>query len=70
VRDGIASGEFVQTDEDDFAIGYSALLDGFAIQIALDDPVVDARRAFDLAMRVAAQQLGYEWKPKRTRKRR
>jgi AcrR family transcriptional regulator len=63
VRDGITAKEFSEIDEDDFAIGYSALLDGFAIQIALGDPVVDARRAFELAMRVAAQQLGYEWKP-------
>jgi AcrR family transcriptional regulator len=65
VRDGITASEFKEVNEDDFAVGYSALLDGFAIQIALGDPVVDARRAFELAMRVAAQQLGYEWKPKR-----
>jgi AcrR family transcriptional regulator len=64
VRDGIAAKEFSEIDEDDFSIGYSALLDGFAIQIALGDPVVDARRAFELAMRVAAQQLGYQWKPR------
>ena len=71
VRDGTANGEFGQVDEDDFAVGFSALLDGFAIQIALDDPKVDAKRAFELAMRVASQQLGFEWKPKRApRKRR
>jgi AcrR family transcriptional regulator len=63
VRDGITAKEFSEIDEDEFAIGYSALLDGFAIQIALGDPVVDARRAFELSMRVAAQQLGYQWKP-------
>lgn len=60
VRDGIASGEFAPVDEDDFAVTYSALLDGFAIQIALDDPVVGALRAFDLAMKVAMKQLGFE----------
>ncbi len=73
VRDGVSSAEFSQTnglDEDDFALGYSALLDGFAIQIALGDPVVDARRAFELSMRVAAQQLGFAWKPRRSAKRR
>jgi AcrR family transcriptional regulator len=63
VRDGIARGEFTPQDEDDFAVAYSALLDGLAIQIALDDPVVDAQRAFGLAMRVASQQLGFEWTP-------
>jgi AcrR family transcriptional regulator len=63
VRDGVSAGEFTSVNEDDFAVGYSALLDGFAIQIALSDPAVDARRAFELSMRVAAQQLGYVWKP-------
>lgn len=71
VRDGTDNGEFHRVDEDDFAVGFSALLDGFAIQIALDDPKVDARRAFELAMRIASQQLGFGWKPKRpARKRR
>ncbi len=46
VRAGQASGEFESVSVDDFAVGFSALLDGFAIQIALDDPVVDARRCF------------------------
>jgi AcrR family transcriptional regulator len=69
VRDGQASGEFDGVDVEDFAIGFSALLDGFAIQIALDDPVVDARRAFDLSMRVAAQQLGFSWERSRKKAR-
>jgi len=30
-------------------------------RIALEDPLVDARRAFELSMRVAAQQLGFPW---------
>ncbi len=61
VRAGQASGEFEGVSVEDFAVGFSALLDGFAIQIALDDPVVDAQRAFELSMRVAAQQLGFPW---------
>jgi AcrR family transcriptional regulator len=66
VRDGVTAGEFSLegADVDDFAVGYTALLDGFAIQIALSDPVVTAQRAFDIAMRVAAQQLGFSWKKK------
>jgi AcrR family transcriptional regulator len=76
VREGQAAGEFTEVDVEDFAVGFSALLDGFAIQIALDDPVVDERRAFDLSMRVAAQQLGFSWDstsrraPKRPRRKR
>ncbi len=65
IRFGIEQGEFAVVDEDDFAAGFSALLDGFAIQIALDDPVVDARRAFDLAMRIAARELGFAWEAQR-----
>jgi AcrR family transcriptional regulator len=70
VRFGVEQGEFVAVDEDDFSIAFSALLDGFAIQIALGDPVVDARRAFDLAMRVAARELGFSWEQRRPRARR
>ncbi len=61
VREGQATGEFGGVDVEDFAVGFSALLDGFAIQIALNDPVVDGERAFDLGMRVAAQMLGFAW---------
>ena len=68
VRLGIAQGEFRDVDADDFAVGYSALLDGLAIQIALSDPVVSPERAFDLAMRVAAAELGFEWRPTRGRR--
>jgi hypothetical protein len=35
------------------------------VQIALADPVVDASRAFELAMRFAAAQLGFTWTPRR-----
>lgn len=63
VRDGQDAGEFSMIDADDFAETFSALLDGFAIQIALDDPVVGAERSFDLAMHYAAGQLGFMWAP-------
>jgi AcrR family transcriptional regulator len=58
---GQAAGEFHAVSAQDFTVCLSALLDGLAIQIALVDPVVDARRAFELSMRFAAQQLGFEW---------
>ena len=41
------------------------LLDGLAVQIALADPVVDASRALELAMKFAAAQLGFPWKARR-----
>jgi AcrR family transcriptional regulator len=60
---GQQAGEFTQIDADEFAITLSALLDGMAVQIALEDPDVPPTRAYDLAMRYAAGQLGFEWKP-------
>jgi AcrR family transcriptional regulator len=42
VRDGQASGEFGPADADDVALLLGALMDGFAIQLALDDPAVTA----------------------------
>lgn len=67
VRFGVERREFVGADVDDFSVGFSALLDGLAIQIALDDPVVDGRRAFELSMRVAARELGFVWDARRSR---
>jgi AcrR family transcriptional regulator len=61
VREGQAAGEFHQIDADSFAIYLSALLDGLAVQIALDDPVVDPQRAFELSMQFVAEQLGFQW---------
>jgi AcrR family transcriptional regulator len=61
VVEGQEAGEFGQVNPVDFAVLLSALLDGLAVQIALADPAVDARRAFELSMRFAAGQLGFEW---------
>ncbi len=76
VRDGQAAGEFDAVDVDDFAESFSAMLDGFAVQIALDDPVMGTERCFDLSMAYAAAQLGFTWasasrgtRKKKTRKR-
>jgi AcrR family transcriptional regulator len=69
---GQEAGEFAQVDPDNFAITLSSLLDGLAVQIALDDSHVPPRRAFDLAMGYAGDRLGFELKiaQKKVRKRR
>jgi AcrR family transcriptional regulator len=43
VREGQASGEFGDADADDVALLLGALLDGFAIQLALGDPAVTTK---------------------------
>jgi AcrR family transcriptional regulator len=58
---GQEAGEFAPIDADEFAVTLSALLDGMAVQIALEDTDVPPSRAYDLAMRYAAGQLGLEW---------
>jgi AcrR family transcriptional regulator len=64
VLEGQRDGEFATIDADDFAVTLSSLLDGFAIQIALCDPMVSNERTFQLSMKYAANQLGFEWSQK------
>jgi AcrR family transcriptional regulator len=66
---GQEAGEFASVDADDFTITLAGLLDGLAVQIALEDPEVPPQRAYDLAMRFAAGQLRFDWKPAPKRKR-
>lgn len=40
-----------------FALEFSALLDGLSIQVALDDPEVDSKVAYEIAMRFAEREL-------------
>ena len=57
---GQEAGEFAgSVDAGEFAVTLSALLDGMAVQIALEDPDVTPVRAYDLAMRYASGQLGF-----------
>jgi AcrR family transcriptional regulator len=64
VLTGQDSGEFATgIDAGEFADTLSALLDGMAVQIALEDPDMPPSRAYDLAMRYAAGQLGFSWQP-------
>jgi AcrR family transcriptional regulator len=64
VQAGQQSGEFCEADPDSFAICLSALLDGLAIQIALDDPAIGPVGAFELSMQFAAERLGFSWAPR------
>jgi AcrR family transcriptional regulator len=63
VVEGQEAGEFGPVDPADFALLFSALLDGLAIQSALGDPAVDEHKAFELAMGFAADRLGFTWTP-------
>ena len=56
---GQEAGEFTAVNADDFALMLSALLDGMAVQIALEDPDIPPIRAYDLALAFAAGQLGF-----------
>jgi AcrR family transcriptional regulator len=56
---GQDAGEFAAVDADGFALTLSALLDGMAVQIALEDPDIPPIRAYDLALAFAAGQLGF-----------
>ncbi|HEX9040996.1 MAG TPA: TetR/AcrR family transcriptional regulator [Trebonia sp.] len=57
---GQETGEFdTAVDAGSFAVTLSALLDGLAVQIALEDTDVPPSRAYELAMDFAAGQLGF-----------
>jgi AcrR family transcriptional regulator len=67
VQAGQDAGEFAAVDADDFAVTLSTLLDGFAVQIALEDTQVIPARAFELSMQYASGKLGFPWSGRRTR---
>ncbi len=52
-----------------FALAFSALLDGLSIQVALEDPEVDSKVAYDIAMRFAERELNLAADTKRAKKR-
>lgn len=60
---GQEAGEFADIDPHPFSIFLCALLDGMAIQIALEDPVVDPINAYELCMLYIADRLGFQWVP-------
>jgi AcrR family transcriptional regulator len=58
---GQQADEFGPVNVGDFAASLSALLAGLAVQIALENPSVSADRAFEMSMRFASDELGFEW---------
>lgn len=70
VQAGIDAGEIGTLDVDTFSIMWGSLLDGLVVQVALDDPVVDAERARKIALDVAYKELGLRTSRKSAAKRR
>ena len=60
VREGQAAGEFGVVDPEDFALTLGALMDGFAIQLALRDPAVTLERMRAHCMALVEERLGLE----------
>ena len=58
VQAGMDAGEIGPLDVETFTIMWASLLDGLVVQVALDDPVVDAERARRVALDVAYKELG------------
>jgi AcrR family transcriptional regulator len=60
VRDGQAAGEFHPVDPEGFALTLSALMDGFAIQLALHDPAITPDTVREHCMALVEERLGRE----------
>jgi AcrR family transcriptional regulator len=60
VRDGQAAGEFADVDPEAFALTLGALMDGFAIQLALRDPGVTPERVQEHCLALVEERLGLE----------
>jgi AcrR family transcriptional regulator len=58
VKEGQRAGEIGTVDARAFARTFAALLDGLSIQVALDDPDLDSRHAYRIAMDFAEHELG------------
>ena len=60
VREGQAGGEFGDEDPEAFALTLAALMDGFAIQLALRDPAVTPELVKGHCMALVEERLGLE----------
>ena len=70
IADAVESAELdTEVDAKMFALEFSALLDGLSIQVALEDPEVDSKVAYDIAMRFAERELNLPADTKSAKKR-
>ena len=70
IADAVESADLdSEVDAKMFALEFSALLDGLSIQVALEDPEVDSKVAYDIAMRFAERELNLPADTKRAKKR-
>lgn len=58
VQAGVDAHEIEEVDVADFTIMWTALLDGLVVQLALEDPLVDAATGKRIALGVAIKELG------------
>jgi AcrR family transcriptional regulator len=58
VQAGVDAREIKNVDVQGFTVMWTALLDGLVVQVALEDPVVDAAMAKRVALGVAVKELG------------
>ncbi|MDO8392316.1 MAG: TetR/AcrR family transcriptional regulator [Actinomycetota bacterium] len=61
VRHGQAAGTFADVDPDLFARMLSAMTDGLAISVVLEDPTLPADEAIALCLRLCDAELGPGW---------
>jgi|SRR5664279_3706006 len=57
VKAGQADGDIAKVNINRFVLTFAALLDGLAIQVALQDPQVDSDLAYEIAMSFAEREL-------------
>ena len=70
IADAVESADLdSEVDAKMFALEFSALLDGLSIQVALEDPEVDSKVAYDIAMRFAERELNLPAETKRAKRR-
>ena len=60
MREGQETGEFGDEDPEAFALTLGALMDGFAIQLALRDPAVTPELVQGHCMALVEERLGLE----------
>jgi AcrR family transcriptional regulator len=60
VRFGTERGEFQLVDVTGFCEGFLAVLDGLSLHVLHDAPAIDPERAAAIALRIAADQLGFQ----------